>query len=283
MVNPTSSTTPIPVSSATIGAIPTLSVDDARARLHKLLSNNEGCRFPCLWGITPGVTTDHDAKAILAPLSSMSDFVGFNSESGTISLIDELSDGQFLSINISYLANEGNVLRVNLWGRDMRKLVDEKSGEYFFQDIYDSTGFGERLDFYMLHQVLSTYGRPDSVLLETLGKFPPPRYGQGHFKLILLYPEQGIVVQYTTEMRVVGKNVEGCLANAHVEMELLPPGNVETFYQLLAPSDWSNRIAQFKPIEKVTSLSMDDFYQKFRQPTANCLLTPARLWPIPEE
>ncbi len=278
----TKETTPIPVPSATVGVIPTLAVEDAHARLIDLLANNGGCRLPCFWGITPGVTTAQQARDILAPLSSLSDFNVFKSESGTIGLNAGLKDDQLLDISISYLENKDNIYGVAFEVRDLKKLVDPQSGELGFQDVFDSPYFGEKVDFYMLHQVLAAHGRPGVVLLTTWGKIPTPRYGQGNFKLILLYPEQGIAMQYTTEMRVVGKNVEGCLANAHVEIDLFPAGNAAAFDEYLAPWGWKDRMAYYKPLEEVTSLSIDDFYQIFRQPTKKCLETPANKWPIPE-
>jgi hypothetical protein len=273
----------IPDPSATVRVIPTLAVEDARSRLIDLLANNGGCRLPCLWGITPGSTTAQEAGSILAPLSSLSDFNVFKSESGAINLNAGLKDDQLLNIAISYLANQDKVYGINFEARDMKKLVDEQSGEYSYQDVFDSSYFGEKLDFYMLHQVLATQGRPSSVLLFTWGKIPTPRYGQGNFRLILLYPEQGIAVQYTTEMRVVDKNVEGCPANAHVEMSLFPAGNAAAFDEYLAPTDWKGRIGYYKSLEEVTSLSIDDFYEIYREPTDKCLETPAHLWPIPEK
>lgn len=276
-------TTPIPAPSATVRVIPTLTVEDAHIQLIDLLANNGGCRLPCFWGITPGATTNQEAMAILAPLSSRSDYNVFHPRSGTISLNDRLKDSQLLDIYISYLANQDYVYGINFEARDMKKLVEEHGGEYSFQDVFDSSDFGEKLDFYMLHQVLAAYGRPNSVLLTTWGKIPTPRYGQGNFNLILLYPEQGIAVQYTTEMRVVGNNVEGCLANAHVEMSLFPSGNAADFEEYLAPTDWKGRLAYYKPLEEVTSLSIDEFYQLYRQPTEKCLATPAHLWPLPEK
>ncbi len=124
---------------------------------------------------------------------------------------------------------------------------------------------------------------PDSVLLSTLSEFPTRRGMPGLFSLILLYPEQGIIVKYTTEMRVVGKNVEGCMQNANIEMDLFPPGDANAFYQQLAlTTDKPGQMAYHKPIEEVTSLSIDDFYNTFRQQTDECLVTPASLWPTPE-
>lgn len=278
----TKETTLIPLPSATASLISTLSAEDARARIVELLSNNGGCQLPCLWGITPGVTTAQQAMSILAPLSSMSDYNIFNTKSGTILLNYGLKENQMLDVFINYLENQDNVYSVSFEARDLIKLVDQQSGENVFQDVFDSPDFGETLDFYMLHQVLDAHGRPTSVLLTTWGKIPSPRYGQGNFKLILLYPEQGIAVQYTTEMRVDGNNIVGCLDNAHVEMDLLPSGHPDTIYEQLTPTDWQNRIASYKPLEEVTSMSIDAFYGTFRQPTDECLVTPADLWPVPE-
>jgi hypothetical protein len=36
--------------------IPTLSADEARMVMLDWLQNNGGCRLPCIWGLTPGVT-----------------------------------------------------------------------------------------------------------------------------------------------------------------------------------------------------------------------------------
>ncbi len=56
-----------------------------------------------------------------------------------------------------------------------------------------------------------------------------------------------------------------------------------TYYEQLALTDWKRRIDYYKPIEEVTSISLDDFYQAYRQPTEICLQTPANLWPIAEK
>lgn len=278
----TKETTPIPISSPTDREVPTQSAEHARVRLVELLANNGGCQLPCFWGITPGETTAQQARNILAPLSSLSDYNAFHPKSGTILLSYGLKKNQMLDVFISYLEDQNNVYGVSFEARDLIKLVDQQSGGYAFQDVFDSPDFGEKLDFYMLNQVLKVHGRPSSVLLTTWGKIPSPRYGQENFKLILLYPERGIAVQYTTEMRVDGDTIVGCLANAHVEMGLFPPGDADNFYQQLALTDWQSRITYYKPLEDVTSMSVDDFYEAFRQSRDECLVTPANLWSIPE-
>lgn len=215
---------------------------------------------------------------ILAPLSSLSDFNVLEPDIESITIKDTMKDGLLLYLRLGYLANRGNVSQAFVLARAEKRLVEDNG----FEDIFDSTDFGERVDFYSLHQVLTNHGPPSSVLLSTLSEFPTRRGMPGLFSLILVYPEQGIIVKYTTEMRIVGKNVEGCMQNAHIEMDLFPAGNADAFHQALTPTDWPFHIAYHKPIEEVTSLSIDDFYEKFRQQTDECLVTPASLWPTPE-
>src|SRR5687767_3752560 len=76
---PTPIFTPLPTYTATPISTPTvvspLPVDQAQERFLQLLSDNGECRLPCIWGITPGESTYQDARAILSPLSSLSNTV----------------------------------------------------------------------------------------------------------------------------------------------------------------------------------------------------------------
>jgi hypothetical protein len=98
------------------------------------------------------------------------------------------------------------------------------------------------------------------------------------FDIVLLYPDQGMLIHYTTKKRMVGNNILGCMANAHVELKLFPSGNGESFMDLMSPS-WKDRLAYYKPVEELTSMSVDDFYQAFRQPTDKCITIPNKLLP----
>jgi hypothetical protein len=52
------------------GALPTLSASEELAVIG-LLYDNSGCKLPCLWGITPGTTSEREALAILSPVSAL--------------------------------------------------------------------------------------------------------------------------------------------------------------------------------------------------------------------
>ncbi len=69
----TNTRTPRPTFTLTPTLLPTLPLQDAAARIAELEATNGGCEYPCLWGITPGVTSFQQARRILEPLSEQVD------------------------------------------------------------------------------------------------------------------------------------------------------------------------------------------------------------------
>jgi len=151
-----------------------------------------------------------------------------------------------------------------------------------YEDVFNSKFFGEKVGAYTLPHVLTEQGVPSSVIIETAGG-PLTRGGKGGFNILLLYPDQGILVNYRTQMHLNGVNVRGCPANAYVQMELYPPGQPDSFFEGLKQTDWTVKMnVDYKPLEEVTSMSVQEFYDTFREPTDKCIETPAKLWPTPE-
>lgn len=257
--------------------IPTLPVEVASAKLLKLLSDNSGCRLPCLWEITPGISTNEETQAILVPLSSISDLSVFKAEGGGI--LPAYSEGDLkIYIRLSFITDPNNDL-VNHVTFNVEAHRPLKEGGY--EEVFDTKFFGEKVSSYMLPHVLSEQGVPASVMVATFGG-PLTRGGTGGFDVLLLYPDQGILVNYTTQMHISGTNVRGCLSNAHVEMELYPVGQSDAFFESLTKTDWGTKMDYYKPLEDVTSMSVEEFYETFRQPTDKCIETPANIWPTPE-
>lgn len=283
-VSQTPVATGIPTASPT--TIPILPVEDARKRLLELLATNGDCHLPCLWGITPGESTYQEAQIIFAPLSSISDLTSFSLNGGAIFPV--YTEGDTLldidtGFNIDPLSNNQIVNRVGFRARELKKIITTDNG-LGFDLIFDSSLFGERLNFYMLHSVLENYGRPESVLLGTVASIPP-REPAGGFHILLIYPDQGILIDYTTQMHKTGSYVSGCPANAHVEMDLYPPGDADSFFALLEKTggdDWAVKKNWYQPLEETTSMSVEEFYETFREPTDKCIETLASLWPTPD-
>jgi hypothetical protein len=268
--------------------VPTLPAEDARKRLLELLANNGDCRLPCLWGITPGKSNNQEARTILIPLSSiaipeMTSFEPLNGIlGGTITSI-YVEDELRLNARTGYdVYGDDDIIN----SVDFRVLEDglykkDKYGNQIKTPIFDSTTFGKRIEYYSLSHVLSEQGIPDSVMI-----YIPRVEGYpivaGILEAALLYPDQGIWIKYTMSMVNNGNIIKGCPANAHIEMQLYPSGNPESFFSLLEETDWGRTKTGYKPLEEATSMSVEKFYETFRNPTDKCIETPTNLWPTPE-
>ncbi len=264
-------------------AVPTLPEEDARKRMLDLLANNGGCQLPCLWGIMPGKSTSQEAQVIWSPLSSIQSIYdikpSFGPKGGYISP-DFVEGDLILHTEVSYLSDNQIVSQIAFQAKEIKKFTISNSADGIL-DIFDSTAFGNRIKYYSIQNVLSELGIPSSVMIVT-HRVPVPKGGDGGFDILLLYPDQGILVNYTMQGYLVGSNMRGCPTNAHVEMELYPPGNADSFFALLEKTDWAVKKNWYKPLEDVTSMSVDEFYQTFRQLTNKCIDTSIKLWPTPQ-
>ena len=266
----------------TLAAIPILPEDEARAQLLGLLADNGGCRLPCLLGITPGKTTFTEAQTILLPFSSISISMNLSDDTSPDSAWLTYDEGDSRTfIKLSYLYSDNGIIsHIAFNGAEYKELAGNRSL------VFDSKNFSERLRPYMLSKILSEFGRPASVVIHTSGK---QISGSGGFEILLFYPEQGIFVHYTTQMASEGANARGCPANAQVELELYPSGDVDTFDSAFSQTEWAfawpklaNNLS-WKPIDEATSMSVEQFYETYRQPTDKCIETPLKYWYVPEE
>jgi hypothetical protein len=266
-----------PTPTFTPTAIPTLPVEEAQAKLLKLLSDNGGCRLPCIWGVVLGESPYHDAQAALLPLSSISELTSFTPESGAIFPVYTEGELQIYT-NIGFLANSENKIVNHI---AFNAEVHRPLAQGGYEEVFNSKFFGEKVSAYALSHVLTEQGIPSSVMIETAGG-PLTRGGTGGFDILLLYPDQGILVNYRTQMHLNGANVRGCPANAYIQMELYPPGQPDSFSEGLKQTDWPLKMTGYKPLEEVASMSVQEFYDTFREPTDKCIETSIKLWPTPE-
>jgi hypothetical protein len=285
----TSSPSPSPIVIPT--NIPPLSEEQARVKLLELLSHNGDCQLPCLWGITPGKSSLEEAWAILTPLSNISGFTNLSPNVGNIEpnyIEDELK----IFTSVSFLTDTDKNVVKNIHFEARQEKVINKNNETKFFDIFDSPSFGKRAHPYMLSQVLSAQGIPTVVMISTFNSsILRGNTINGGFDILLMYPNQGLLVHYTTQMSVVGEKVRGCPANAHVELELYPSGNKDSFSEFLSQtqSKWAklwpvpSDNPSWKTVENATSISLEQFYETFRQPTDKCIETPAKIWPPTEQ
>lgn len=277
-LTPTAASTPTPTFTPT--TVPTLPAEDARKRLLDLLASNGDCRLPCLWGITPGKSNNQEARNILMPLSSVAEIADFDPSYPEDEISPLYVEGN-LRLNthvVSYYGDDGIVSRVSFRVLEEGLYKKDEYGNQIKTPVFDSTSFGKRIEYYSLSHVLSEQGIPDSVMI-----YIPRVEGYpivaGILEASLLYPEQGIWIKYTMSMSNNGTIIKGCPANAHIEMQLYPSGNPESFFPLLEKTDWGRTKGGYKPLEEATSMSVEQFYETFRNSTDRCIETPTKIWP----
>jgi len=285
---PTPIDTATPVPTPTLTLVPTLSVEIARQKWFDLLTDNGGCKLPCFWGITPGKSDYRAARDILMPFSGIAEkeltrFEPINSVlGGWIQLRDAEGELHF-NTDIDYLYGEDNIVS-RIWFRTLEEKVvadpRDPSGESWLSKtpIFDLPTFGERVEYYSLSHVLSEQGVPSSVMIMLTGF---PNFSR-QMNIALLYPEQGIWVNYIIPSHERNGTEKGCPLGAHIEIELFPPGNPDTFFSLLETTDWHYTKGGYFPVENVTSMTVEKFYQVFSKSADKCIEVPTKLWHPPE-
>jgi len=133
-----------------------------------------------------------------------------------------------------------------------------------------------------LSAFLETYGPPGEVWISTYSTEYPP--GVLPFLVVLFYPDQGILAIFGPEQTwISGSNVYGCQMDRMPSMYgLWSPGREMTFMEAAREFRLNPDTEGFLmlPIEEATEMSVEDFYQTFKQPNSpTCIETPKELWP----
>jgi len=281
----TPASTNIPTPPPTLPPVPALPLEAARKRLLDLLITNGDCRLPCVWGIMPGGSTYQQAQSILQPLSGISNAfelgASFDGTGGYVFPSYAQGD-EYLKTEVDYLsAGSGTISRIHFQVLQEQVTTDENGNWLTKRPIFNDPDFAKRAEYYSLRRVLAEQGMPASVMIEASGRSADPVVAGG-IDIALLYPERGIWANYTMPMYNLGQVKTGCPAVAHVEMELFPPGNPDSFFAQLERTDWGVTKDGYEPLEEVTTMSVEQFYEAFRSSVEECLETPANIWPTPD-
>jgi hypothetical protein len=155
-----------------------------------------------------------------------------------------------------------------------------------FEVVWENPLNAAYLQTYMLPQILTTYGPPNQVLI--FGNVSSGHERWSLFELVLDYANQGFAIRYVTRMERAGDTYFGCMANAYTNLHLWAPELDYTWAEGITRTsggeDWEIEYLneKFRPLEEATSMSLDEFYQTFKNPENTvCLETPVELWPAP--
>ncbi|MCI0555198.1 MAG: hypothetical protein L0287_29990 [Anaerolineae bacterium] len=276
-ISPTSPSKPTPtIMIPTPSPLPTLPPAEAEAMTLNLLQDNGGCLFPCWWGLTPGKTSTQTAKSLLEKFTANSLRTTFYEDVGGASWLIE-KNGLLLDIIVSFTYDRllsGTVESFRITTEVKKEL--EGGG---FETVWENPLNEQFLQAYALPQILSTYGQPKDVLVFA-------NEGWRYFSLILNYSEQGFVVWYSAPLESSGDKYLGCMSKAFTKLYLWAPEFSYTWAEGVTGTGDKSEIdslnRDFQPLEKVTSMTLDEFYNDFVD-TNNftCLETPKQLWPGP--
>jgi len=273
--SPTTSQT-VTQESPTATLPPALPADEAVKLILDLLRTNGNCRLPCWWGLTPGKTSAQNVESFLETLRNTPNYFSiFDEKGGYVDLLPP-SNNLIVRPRLEYRknTNDGTLEMLSVHLDIERKLI-----EGGFEIAYGDPLNAQLLQLYTLPQVLSTYGKPTSVLVYG-------NRGMRQFNLQIAYPESGILVNYISPLDRVGEQYSECPSQAYPTFWLWPAEHKYTPSEVVSiqlgegiGQEW---LADFLPIEEATSLTIDDFYTIFKNAqSATCIETPVELWPVP--
>jgi hypothetical protein len=135
---------------------------------------------------------------------------------------------------------------------------------------------------FTLAVLLRNYGKPQQILLTTLGASPN---GKVPFSLILSYPEQGIFALFASEFggKIQGNYVYICPQVTLPLLQLSKSGNSQAgqleMNNLMANTSYYGSYQEYKSIETVSGFSIDKFYAVFQQKNnQSCIATKTDQW-----
>lgn len=256
--------------------LPTLPPAEAEAMIFDLLQNNEGCLLPCWWGLTPGKSSQKDAQSLLETLATDFSSVNFyDNVSGASWLIK--SDGLLLDLIVSFLHDRALVDVVESFRITME--VKRELSEGGFETVWENPLNERYLQAYMLPQILSVYRQPKEV-------FVFANEGWRYFSLVLDYSDRGFAIWYSAPLESSSDKYIGCMSKTFARLYLWAPEFSYTWAEGVTGTGDKSEIdalnRDFRPLEEVTSTTLEEFYDTFMNTDhIGCIETPRELWPGP--
>lgn len=238
---------------------PTLSQTEKDDFFDMILTGDSQCSLPCWWNAEPGVThwssiepflQGLDARIIRHGTATMPPpLVGYEVY---VELLEP--DGSIHQIGIFYTVNNGLIESIEL-----------QLGN---------------LNGYSLFQILSIYGKPVGIQINTLSE---SREGSLPFRLQLYYPHNGFVIEYYTNATKSGQSVIGCFQednqNDHPFVFIWNPEISIPFSLAVEMAGTLDEEQTYLTFEQATNTSIDDFYANFLEPRNEpCIESLSELW-----
>lgn len=253
--------------SPTFPPVPTLGSEQAQVRILDLLSSNGGCNLPCWWGFVPGQSTWQSIRSFYASIGK--------------TLEKYHSDGGSYVVNTDILDHDTQSSQVYFPDHDIVDLIVVRAATLRDNSIvYADPQFVQDFKQYLLPQLLNSHGVPTQSLLETFAEAPggPPF----PFRLLVIYWQQGILVEYEGRNEIIGEDIQICPLQSTIDMWLWPPEREYKWSDIvrfavgdLVPGATSG----YRPLEETTGMSLEQFHEVFsKADVSTCFTTPVAFW-----
>lgn len=235
---------------STLTPLATYSPAQASQIMRDLYENNT-CKLPCWWGITPGKTSWLEAWQFLKRFNAATyppDILPLESKSlpGYIYYRVSLDIPQALKDQVA-LESTYIFFQIKL--------------DNFYVEYVDDAPTG-KMDAYILPKILSDYGKPKQIYV--LGGETPI---QSVVSLFLYYPQYGFISIQSDEVERKlwsEPNFTTCFQEVFGELSLWPQDKPLDFYERLKIGGVdSDTLGLVKPLDKVSNFTTDEYYDAF--------------------
>jgi hypothetical protein len=261
-----STSTPSPTLSPT--PWPTLPIDQVVGNVVELLKTNAGCQLPCIWGITPGVTSWVEAEQQLqqAGIQTASYHQGTSLIHYDTLLIPSITTATNVFTKVEFSEQDGAVTSIHLYGEGF-----SSPGE--FKEIWSS---------YAPERIIPTLGQPTRVWIDAVASAaegPPTSFP---YELWVFYDQLGLLLRYqgTVDARPVYRFCPtfSDSGNIGITMDVYAVSTLGGN----SPEDLTElKGMAFPPrnLEEAAGLTIEEFYGLFlKNDQPICFETPRNIW-----
>jgi hypothetical protein len=265
-VSPSQTVTPLPSPSQTpktptqtpIPVVPTLLPEEQDAYLLNMIETNGSCELPCFMGVEPGVTPWAELRDLEGPLYNRSSYGPdqVQMESGII-------QREISNFFLEFRGSNGTIEHI---------LVDALINEPSWPGSYVPK-FAEAMRKYSMPNILSRYGIPSRISLNARGV----EGGGSQAEFLLFYYHLGISIHYGFfDVVTENKDINGLrvcpdyLHQYYIHLYLQNAADTTPLERMIGNDYYLNEY--FQPLEKITALSAEDFYNLFKEPNVDACL-----------
>jgi hypothetical protein len=100
--------------------------------------------------------------------------------------------------------------------------------------------------------------------------------------MVVYYEDQGFWIEYYMPREITENFYTGCPMKAHIYLTAEQSQDNFSFLEKRSNFNGIKYSYFFKSLEEATTLSLDEFYQVFKNPeNSACIMTPKELWQLP--